>query len=278
MMPGTMSPPPRKPGAKWPGFLINRSGLPFDELTWTELWDFASHLYPESKVTLREIQTAPLLQEVPFPAPPSMSIAKQGRVVEYLQEVQKYMKKLTYNHTGTQFFETRPNSSMITLMETSRTIVRESLPIKCMEAVVLGVYLTNGVPCLGRFPINFKSELPPSRVSQGGQRFFYHVVLGLAYGNRFGSAGLSRRSTLMDKPFDYTSLHDLIEEFDESYRNCGQRLIKVRIGGLISHDPYSIATIPWKGITIYPRSEEPAHVKQRVDKYSRELKSSLRSR
>ena len=46
MMPRTMSPPPRKPGAKWPGFLINRSGLPFDELTWSELWEFAAYLYP----------------------------------------------------------------------------------------------------------------------------------------------------------------------------------------------------------------------------------------
>ena len=57
-----MSPPPKQPGAKWPGFLINRSGLPFDELTWAELWEFASHLYPEARITLREIQSAPLLQ------------------------------------------------------------------------------------------------------------------------------------------------------------------------------------------------------------------------
>ena len=65
-----------------------------------------------------------------------------------------------------------------------------------MEAVVLSIYLTNGVPCLGRFPINFKSELPPGRVGpKGNQRYFYHIVLGLAHGSRFGSVGLSRRYT-----------------------------------------------------------------------------------
>ena len=58
-------------------------------------------------------------------------MAKQGRVAEYIEAVQKYMLALTYNHTGTQFFETRPNSSMITLMETAKSIVREGLPIKC---------------------------------------------------------------------------------------------------------------------------------------------------
>lgn len=274
MMPGTVSPPPKKPGAKWPGFLINRSGLPFDDLTWNELWEFAAHLYPESRITLREIQSAPLLQEVPYPSPPPISIAKQGRIGDYLGRVGDYMKALTYNHTGTQFFETRPNSSMITLMETAKCMIREALPIKCMEAIVLSIYLTNGVPCLGRFPINFKSELP-ARVGVP-QRYFYHVVLGLAHGNRFGAAGLSRRSTLMDKKMEHTSLYDLIADFDEGYRNCGHRLIKVRIGNLISHDPYSIAPIPWKGLTVYPRAEEPHEAKARVDKYSRELKSSLR--
>lgn len=279
MMPGTMSPPPKAPGAKWPGFLINRSGLPFDELTWAELWEFASHLYPEARITLREIQSAPLLQDVPFPAVPSIALAKErGRVVEYLTEVQKYMTRLTYNHTGTQFFETRPNSSMITLMDTARSMVREALPIKCMEAIVLSIYLTNGVPCLGRFPINFKSELPQARLggNRDTRRYFYHVVLGMTYGSKFGATGLSRRTTLMDKPLEYSSLFDLIEEFDKCYKDCGHRLIKVRVGGLVSHDPHSITTIPWKGTTIYPRDEQPVDIKAKVEKYSRELKSSLR--
>ena len=43
-------------------------------------------------------------------------------------------------------------SSMLTLMETARTMIREALPIKCMEAVVLSISLTNGVPCLGEHP------------------------------------------------------------------------------------------------------------------------------
>ena len=72
--------------------------------------------------------------------------------------------------------------------------VISSIIITGMEAVVLSIYLTNGVPCLGRFPINFKSELPPQRVGpRGNQRYFYHVVLGMAHGSKFGSVGLSRR-------------------------------------------------------------------------------------
>ena len=28
----------REPGSKWPGFLVNRSGLPISEETWTQVW------------------------------------------------------------------------------------------------------------------------------------------------------------------------------------------------------------------------------------------------
>ena len=91
----------------------------------------SSYFFLEARITLREIQSAPLLSDVSFPSPPPLTMAKQGRVAEYIEAVQKYMLALTYNHTGTQFFETRPNSSMITLMETAKSIVREGLPIKC---------------------------------------------------------------------------------------------------------------------------------------------------
>ena len=59
-------------------------------------------------------------------------------------------------------------------------MVRESLPIKCMEAVILAIYLTNGIPGLGRFPINFKSEVNEASLLRG-RKYYYHVVLGVAY-------------------------------------------------------------------------------------------------
>ena len=49
-----------------------------------------------------------------------------------------------------------------------------------MEAVVLAIYLTNGIPGLGRFPINFKSEVNEVSLLKG-RKFYYHVVLGVAY-------------------------------------------------------------------------------------------------
>ena len=105
-------------------------------------------------------------------------------------------------------------------------MVRESLPIKCMEAVILGIYLTNGIPGLGRFPINFKSEVDEVSLLKG-RKFYYHVVLGLTYKGKFGALGLSRRRTLMYKPLEYSSLHNLVEDYEQAYTNCGHDLVKV---------------------------------------------------
>ena len=78
----------------------------------------------------------------------------------------------------------------------------------------------------------------------------------------------------MDKKLEHSTLNDLIQNFDEAYKACGHRLVKVRVGNLISHDSYSIAPIPWKGITMHLRSEDATDIKIKVDKFQRELKSS----
>ena len=108
-----------------------------------------------------EIRKAEELPEIPHATPPPIYLTRGGgaKVTEYIGKLQNYMNQLRYNHTGTQLFDIKPHSSMITLMETAKAMVRESVPIKCMEAVILAIYLTNGIPGLGRFPINFKSEV-----------------------------------------------------------------------------------------------------------------------
>ncbi len=140
------------------------------------------------------------------------------------------------------------------------------------QTCVVKLLLLPGGPPSG--PQQNDDDSSPNRPRK---RYFYHVVLGLTLGTKFGSAGLSRRENLMDKELHFPSLHSLIEEFDESYRHCGHRLVKVRIGKLVTHDPYSIGPVPWKGVTIHPRTEEAKEAKLKVDRFSKELKSFLRS-
>jgi len=278
-MPGNLDPQyHREPGSKWPGFLVNRSGLPIDDQTWTQIWEFAAHLYPGSRQEMQEISQAEDLPEIPHATPPPIYLTKGGgtaKIPEYIEKIQNYLNKLTYNHTGTQLFDIKPHSSMITLMETAKAMVRESLPIKCMEAVVLAIYLTNGIPGLGRFPINFKSEVNEVSLLKG-RKFYYHVVLGVAYKGKFGAIGLSRRNSLMYKSLDYNSLHTLVQDYNQAYTNCGHKLMKVRIGELVTHDAYSISPISWRGLTLRPLEDDESEAKKEIEKFSNQLKSFLR--
>ena len=52
---------------------------------------------------------------------------------------------------------------------------------------------------------------------------------------------------------------------------------QVRVGKLISHDAYSISPVPWRGVTVHPRSDDPDAAAALLDRHARELRSYLRS-
>lgn len=75
-------------------------------------------------------------------------------------------------------------------------MIKESLPIKCLEAVILGIYLTNGVAGLERYPLGFRSVF--------GSNVHRHVVLVVSWNGLFGALGMSRRADLMYKPLQFS--------------------------------------------------------------------------
>lgn len=88
-------------------------------------------------------------------------------------------------------------------MENAKEIILESLPIKCLEAVILALYLTAPLTNLHRFAIGFKSSF--------NGLYYRHVVLGVS-NSSYGALGLSRRKDLMYKPLQYkVSLLDMLE-------------------------------------------------------------------
>lgn len=82
------------------------------------------------------------------------------------------------------------------MIESAKEIIKESLPIKCLEAVVLTLYLTSPLTALQRFAIGFKSKF--------GGLYYRHIVLGVYWNSVYGALGISRRTTLMYKPFSYS--------------------------------------------------------------------------
>lgn len=245
-------------------WLVNKNGFPIDEITWSKMWDHVSKVHPEGVKMTRTIRGNAELPQVPFPVPP-INFSPTLSVLERLEKIQHYMNLLQYNHTGTQFFEIRKNRPLTGLMECAKDMIRESLPIKCLEAVILGLYLTNGMMGVERFPISFKTAF--------NGNVHRHVVLGMYHSGRYGALGMSRREDLMYKPLLYKSLSEVVLDFEKSYKKYWHEVKKIKIGLPVPHDSHSYEFIQWKTLVLTRSKLTQQEVIKEVDTHSKLIRS-----
>ncbi|XP_071972915.1 tubulinyl-Tyr carboxypeptidase 1 [Engystomops pustulosus] len=243
-------------------FYVNRGGLPIDGPTWERMWGFVARTHPDGDNLVKSIRSAVELPRVPIPPVPALTSGSS--IPERVEAVQKYIRELQYNHTGTQFFEIKKTRPLTGLMDLAKEMTKEALPIKCLEAVILGIYLTNSISGLERFPISFKTQFA------GG--CFRHIVLGLHWGGHFGAIGISRREDLMYKPLRYKTLNDLLADFQEAYAHCWHTLRKIKIGPYVSHDPHSVEQIDWKHSVLDVQELGAEGLRRELERHSREMR------
>ena len=64
--------------------------------------------------------------------------------------------KRKYNHTGEDYFNLCKKRPFARVMDTAKKMIRDALPIRCLEAVFLAAYLTCGMEDFSRIPVSFK--------------------------------------------------------------------------------------------------------------------------
>ena len=130
------------------------------------------------------------------------------------------------------------------MSRTSKHIIENARPIKCIEAVFLGAYLTLGIKTLTRIPIAFKS-----RVS-GSSSTFQHIVMAVAHSShgdrKWGAIGLSRAQTLMYKPLKYNTLSALLQDYKTAYEREHHELLNIYVGLPFGQDEFSQIPIQWR--------------------------------
>ena len=144
---------------------------------------------------------------------------------------------------------------------TAREIIREALPIQCVEAVFLAVHLTAELDCLDlRVPLSFKSKC--------GEAHYRHIVLAVrdASTGKWGSLGISRRKVLAYKEPSFESLSTLVLDFQLSYKQCEHDLVKIYLGLPFPSGLHSVDPIKWRVL----KQELTEDWAKKVDKYSKD--------
>eukprot|EP00879_Flechtneria_rotunda_P026363 GHRR01028106.1.p1 GENE.GHRR01028106.1~~GHRR01028106.1.p1 ORF type:complete len:401 (+),score=143.18 GHRR01028106.1:680-1882(+) len=168
-------------------------------------------------------------------------------LAERLRSVQATISSLHYNHASSYHYNVSKARPLPAILDTAAGILRDPLPIKCIEAVFLGLHLTQGWEGLQRIPVGFKSRAATGQV-------YRHIVLVVCdtAAARFGALGLSRRSNLMDKPLTFTSLSSMIQDYQAAYRDWGHELMKVRVGLPVEHGSSYAGPVCWRYCTVNP--------------------------
>ena len=198
--------------------------------------------------------------------PPRLSLSSSP-VSRHLA-IQAYIEAYEYNFTGENFFNVkgvRQNQSLFRVLEVAKRVIRESLPIKCVEAVYLGIYCTQSMPDIERLPIIFNSEISGHR--------YGHIVLAVRYSGKLGAIGLSRRADLMFKSWGFDTLSDLILNYKQSYEKWSHKLNKIKIGTLIPHEGSSRVNdvVEWASTLISCKGVSWEEVDEAVHRKARQL-------
>ncbi|KAI3367219.1 hypothetical protein L3Q82_008271 [Scortum barcoo] len=235
-------------------FYVNRGGLPVDEETWERMWRHVARIHPAGEALGKEIRGV-------------TDLPKCTKWCIFTDEQEKCCSIVLHR-----------------LMDIAKEMTREALPIKCLEAVILGIlmnkrskvrflnplpysHLTNSMPGVERFPLSFQSQFSGNH--------FHHIVLGVHSGGRFGALGISRREDLMFKPLEFRTLMDLVQEFEGAYRSYWHTLRKVRIGQYVSHDPHSVEQIEWKHSILDVDKLTKEELRKELERHTRDMRLKI---
>jgi hypothetical protein len=194
--------------------------------------------------------SSPATSAVP-PRATETSIDRSASSSSQLDSIQVMLNRLQYNFLPQTFFTLEKNRAFYRIAGTAKEILQESLPIRCLEATFLSLFLSCPLRDVERFPISFKS-----RAGNTGQTH-RHIVLGIKHKGLYGALGLSRSALLMNKPLLYKSIPELLEVYCQCYQQVGHQLISFKLGLFVTHDPYSKVVPCWRFLSLTPT--QPFH-------------------
>ena len=192
----------------------------------------------ETQAKIDAIKTSATLEAPPVPKRPVLSLCMSHR--QKMVAMNRYICAFEYNHTGRGYYVMKRDRGLKHVTTTAKEIMREALPIQCVEAVFLGIILTSEMPDLLRFPVSFKSACDGN--------VYRHIVLAVHDTKEatWGALGISRRKKLQFKDPTFASLGALVGDYRKSYEACDHDLVKVYVGLPLPTSVHSMEPVKWR--------------------------------
>jgi len=191
--------------------------------------------------TLRLIEAVKTAESLPLRPMAERPLLKASLPASVkLDRISRYILSFEYNHTGRAYFQLKRDRGVKHISTTAKEIMREALPIQCVEAVFLAFFLTAGSTEFERYPLSFKTRTKT--------KSYRHIVLAAHHlpTMTWGALGLSRRKDLMQKDVRFKTLADLVRDYETCYLAINHTLLKVYVGLPFPHDTHSDESVKWR--------------------------------
>ncbi|EFJ37010.1 hypothetical protein SELMODRAFT_6937, partial [Selaginella moellendorffii] len=94
--------------------------------------------------------------------------------------------------------------------------------IKCVEGVILAIYLTAGLQGVERLPVGFETE-QDTKIHQ-------HIILVVRNGKKFGAFGMSREADLAGREIEFDSFSSIVSDYKRAYEGHRHTIQKLWVG------------------------------------------------
>eukprot|EP01059_Diplonema_ambulator_P028889 TRINITY_DN4790_c0_g1_i1.p2 TRINITY_DN4790_c0_g1~~TRINITY_DN4790_c0_g1_i1.p2 ORF type:complete len:327 (+),score=112.29 TRINITY_DN4790_c0_g1_i1:1254-2234(+) len=178
-----------------------------------------------------------------------------------LRVLQKYISQFQYNFLPRTFFNCYKYRPLNRILETAKEVMKEALPIRCLEATFLAIHLTQDLKHFERYPLTFKTHYH-------GQ-ICRHIVLAVrCEGHGWGALGLSRKEDLMYKKLRDMTLSELVEDYRQAYKGHGHEVLAVKIGLQVSRNGVLNLIPCWRFLCLSYKCHSEEEIRESLGKYA----------
>eukprot|EP00798_Chlamydomonas_sp_ICE-L_P014804 gene14804-20859_t len=221
-------------------------------------------------------RAAELIKEIPSQTlcdmglgPPPKPVVPKGLeklpAGKRLQELQKVISSIHYNHENGYMYNVSKDRHFSRIMDTSREILREALPIKCIEAVFLG-----GLTCLASLAENV---IRIKKQNKAAYNKWWHTLLKVRLGLPFEHDAFYngpvcwRLTNILLQKYSWEECKDVMDKFTAHSRHLATKYKLTGITPDLKTIAYSyVAKKGGSPVRVRPSAKDNATVKIPADR------------